>query len=76
MNATPEPAAMDSAERDALCHILLRGLKKLADAGDAETACRLAGEACALLRHHDMKQWKRFNGLLHGISRGTAPVGD
>ena len=55
--------------------ILLSGLRALADAGEAEQACRLAGRACAALRGRDETQWRRFNGLLHRLGPRTGPVG-
>ena len=38
-----------------LVHLLLASLEKLAAAGEVEAACRLAGEACVLLRPHDAR---------------------
>lgn len=58
-----------------LCDILLAGLRALADDGDADLACRLAGRACAVLRQRDDVQWRRFNVLLHRLIPKTGPVG-
>jgi hypothetical protein len=55
--------------------ILLASLEALADAGDAEQACRLAGRACAALRHEDLGRWRRFNALLHRLTPRTEPIG-
>lgn len=55
--------------------ILLGALRALADAGEAEEACRLAGHACAAWRSRDAAQWKRFNVLLHRLGPRTGPVG-
>lgn len=52
--------------------ILVESLVALAQAGDTEAACKLAGRACAVYRHKDIPAWNRFNGLLHRLSR-TAP---
>ena len=52
-----------------LTDILLVSLQELANAGRAERACRLAGRACAALRQCDPTAWKRFNVLLHQLSR-------
>lgn len=49
--------------------ILIESLSALAAAGDPETACRLAGRACAVYRHRDIPAWNRFNGLLHQLAR-------
>lgn len=59
----------------ALSAILLDGLRALAEAGEADTACRLAGRACAALRQKDGAQWRRFNVLLHRLGPRTGPVG-
>jgi hypothetical protein len=58
-----------------LSGILLTGLKALADAGEVEQACRLAGRACAVLRRAHGDEWRGFNILLHRLSRRTGPVG-
>ena len=75
-------ADMHEAEVDAgsavpeLCAILLAGLQALADAGDADRACRLAGRACAALRDRpDDRPWRRFNALLHRLAPRTGPIG-
>jgi hypothetical protein len=57
-----------------LCGILLTGLQALADAGDADRACRLAGRACAAVRGANDQQWRRFNALLHRLAPQTGPV--
>lgn len=60
---------------DALSAVLLDGLRALADAGEAEAACQLAGRACAALRQKDGAQWRRFNVLLHRLGPRSGPVG-
>jgi hypothetical protein len=57
-----------------LSAILLVGLKALADAGEAERACRLAGQACMVLRREHADEWRRFNALLHRLAIRTGPV--
>jgi hypothetical protein len=52
-----------------LAAILLGSLDALATAGQAEAACRHAGKACAVLRGADPVQWRKFNALLHRLSR-------
>jgi hypothetical protein len=59
-----------------LCEILVAGLKALAEAGEPEAACKLAGRACATLRKENPEQWSRFNKLLHRLSPMTgSPAG-
>jgi hypothetical protein len=48
-----------------LVGVLLTSLEALAAAGKADAACRLAGKACAELRHSDPAAWQRFNVFLH-----------
>ena len=57
-----------------LCDILLASLKALAEAGEPEKACRLAGSACAALRKGEPEQWSRFNKLLHRLSPKTGTL--
>jgi hypothetical protein len=52
-----------------LADVLLDSLRQLAAAGEAEAACRLAGQACAVLRRDDVRNWRRFNALLHRLAR-------
>jgi len=67
--ATPDPAIA------ALSTILLDGLRALADANEADLACRLAARACAALRRKDGVQWRRFNVLLHRLGPRAGPIG-
>lgn len=61
---------MSEGDRPAaqLSELLLRSLEELATAGKVETACRLAGRACALLREDDPRAEHRFNALLHRLT--------
>lgn len=52
-----------------LSEILLTGLTALAAAGDVEQACRLAGQACVMLRVSDPAASRRFDVLLHRLTR-------
>jgi len=52
-----------------LDRILLASLRELAAAGRAEMACRLAGQACAACRLTDAAAWRRFNALLHQLTK-------
>lgn len=56
----PPPPVLDA--------LLIESLQALAAAGQPETACRLAGRACAALREGDPRQWRKFNALLHRLS--------
>lgn len=48
--------------------LLLDALQKLADAGEVDAACRIAGKACVALRRSDAKSERRFNALLHRLA--------
>jgi hypothetical protein len=48
--------------------LLLDTLQKLADAGEVDAACRIAGKACVALRQSDTKSERRFNALLHRLA--------
>ncbi len=58
-----------------LVDALLASLRALAMAGQVETACRLAGQACAALREHSPADWKAFNAFLHRFARQTPDPG-
>jgi hypothetical protein len=57
----------------ALADVLVAGLAALAAAGEPREASRLAGRACAALRHDAPKEWQKFNALLHRLSRQISP---
>jgi hypothetical protein len=63
----PDPTPL----RPHVADILLASLKELAAAGQVETACRLAGQACAALREDSPAAWKAFNAFLHRFARHT-----
>lgn len=52
-----------------LTEIMLASLTALAAAGEVEKACRLAGEACVALRGADPAASRRFDALLHRLTR-------
>jgi len=69
---------MVKAQRDLeapLAAILLSSLDALVAAGEADAACRLAGEACAALRGRDDDGWRYFNAFLHRAAKHVS-VGD
>ncbi len=49
--------------------LLLDALQKLADTGEVDAACRIAGKACVILRRTAPKDERRFNALLHRLAR-------
>jgi len=59
--ATPA-AAHDNT---ALARVLITSLDALALAGQPDMACRLAGQACAVVRQSDPATWQRLNVFLH-----------
>jgi hypothetical protein len=64
--SAPEPLA-------ALSDVLVAGLTALAAAGKPREASRLAGKACAALRRDAPGEWRKFNALLHRLSRQIDP---
>ena len=68
MNATYRPgrAAIGPAR---IVEILLASITALAAAGEVEKACRMAGEACVSLRGSDPAAARRFDVLLHRLTR-------
>ncbi len=69
--ATGCDAARSSVEGQVagLADILVASLETLAMLGQADAACREAGRACAVLRGANPTQWRKFNALLHRLSR-------
>lgn len=65
---TGEAATAGPPELRMLPEILLESLTALADAGEVEPACRLAGRACSALRKSDPRAARRFDVLLHRIT--------
>lgn len=70
--ARDHAAEIQPRDRATVLDILLASLEALAAAGRTDEACRLAGQACATLRQNDLAGWKRFNALLHRLSRGVS----
>lgn len=64
---TASGAGVDGEARH-LADILVASLKALAEAGEIEFACRLAGQACVALRHTSPKTARRFDVLLHRLT--------
>ncbi len=53
----------------ALNRLLIRAVKALGDAGQADRACRIAAEAWAALRNEQPDEAERLNGALHYLTR-------
>jgi len=62
------PAQSTSAQSASVADLLLTSLTALAEAGEVEHACRLAGQACVRLRHVDPATARRFDVLLHRLT--------
>ena len=58
----------DPALATRLSEILLASITALAGAGEVESACRLAGQACVALRKTDPTRARRFDVLLHRLT--------
>ena len=58
-------SAAEASLPEKLAVVLLRSLENLASAGEAEAACRYAGQACVALRNADPKIARRFDVFLH-----------
>ena len=69
----PRAAVADDAPGTAH-RLLFDAVQKLADAGEVDAACRIAGSACVVLRPSDAKSEHRFNALLHRLTRKLEPV--
>lgn len=61
-------AADNSPSARRISEILLESVVALAEAGELETACRLAGRACVALRATDPTAARRFDVLLHRLT--------
>ncbi|TQF34759.1 hypothetical protein UNPA324_32665 [Bradyrhizobium sp. UNPA324] len=66
--ATPAQAK-SVKEQQEVALLLLDALQKLADAGEVDAACRIAGKACVVLRRSAPGGERRFNALLHRLTR-------
>jgi hypothetical protein len=60
---------------DELSAVLRASLLALAEAGELDQACRLAGQACRILRREQPRNWRVFNALLHRLSPRSGAVG-
>lgn len=67
------PVAVTATGR--LARILDQALRELGDAGQMESACRMAASAYALLEKWDPGAAERFTGTLHHLTCGTPPGG-
>ncbi len=62
------PLRPDAAEA-VLAEALMQALDALADAGGADRACRIAGQACVGLRHDRPALSRRLDVWLHRMTR-------
>lgn len=73
---------MSANEQDkvfsAINRLFVRALLALGEAGDAQrhTACALAGSAWSALRNSQPREAKRFNGVLHSLTRARHGIPD
>jgi hypothetical protein len=49
--------------------LFISALLAMAEAGEAEQACRLAAQGYSALRHCHPREAERLNGLLHRLTR-------
>lgn len=73
MTALPATGDRAAVAPSTLGEILARSLEEMVAAGRVDAACSLAGLACAATRRTDVREWKRFNALLH---RWSARAGE
>ncbi|MGH6956221.1 MAG: hypothetical protein ACREEW_06100 [Caulobacteraceae bacterium] len=72
--APTEPQRLEVAVPDALgcapdlSELLLEALAALAEAGEVDAACRLAGRACVTLGLGYPRLARRFDALLHRLT--------
>ena len=62
------------APQERVIVLLLDALQKLANTGEVDAACRIAGKACVILRQTSPGAEQRFNALLHRLARRLGPV--
>jgi hypothetical protein len=65
----PATSTPDPTDRADLSALLLESLEQLAAAGNVEMACRLADQACMVLRRGERGTEHRFDALLHRLAR-------
>lgn len=64
-HATQQPVI---SPQDRVVLLLLDALQELADAGEVDAACRIAGNVCVILRRAAPRDERRFNALLHRLT--------
>ena len=73
MTALPATDDRAAVAPSTLGENLARSRAEWGGAGRVDAACSLAGLACAATRRTDVREWKRFNALLH---RWSARAGE
>lgn len=74
MSRGADPGAGAGAGR-ALERLLVEALVALDAAGETEMACRLAGRACMAVKDGDERAYRRFDALLHGLTKDRPDPG-
>lgn len=69
VSATQLPRDAQTGHLRDLNRLLIRAVKALGDAGEADLACRIAAEAWATLRKKSPDEAERLNGALHYLTR-------
>lgn len=72
-----DPAATADATQETLAALnrqFTQALLALAEAGQADAACRLAASGWSVLRHQHPREAERLNGVMHALTRTTHPA--
>jgi hypothetical protein len=69
----PDRAPLAVTATGGLARILDQALRQLGDAGQVESACRMAASAYALLERWDPGAAERFTGTLHHLTCRLPP---
>lgn len=72
-----DPTATTDASPETLAALnrqFTQALLALAEAGQADAACRLAASGWSVLRHQHPREAERLNGVMHALTRTTHPV--
>ena len=60
--------------REQVVALSVDALQKLADVGEPDAACRIAGKACITLRQADPKAERRSKAFRHRLARKLVPT--
>jgi len=56
----------------AINRLFIAALIALAEAGEAENACRIAAQGWSVLRHNDAREAERLSTALHRLTRNLS----